>query len=525
MTYALSTLDKTNFAWFRSDNTRATLVSLELEKGIIRGLRPVSFDFEYPISVISGTNGSGKSTILALAACAFHNRKAGFVPPLRKQSYYTFQDFFVQSPSEPAVEGVKIKYGIRHDNWRRVKPGIGFQYREKKKKGKWNDYDRRVLRNVIYFGVQRVVPHYERSTHKSYRAKFKPGNLKQGDRQKIAKIAERILGKPYSDFDSFAHTKYSLPVASSAGISYSGFNMGAGESAIFEILTQLILAGPGTLVVIDEIELGLHEGAQAKLIGELKELCAELKCQVICSSHSHVIISSVPPEGRCHIEQRQSKTVVTKGISADFACGKMGRLNSEELNVFVEDKVALDLLRYALPVSLRKRVMIFPIGSHSAVIRQLASRKAIKDDKSLCVLDGDRSDKLTEALSNFVGACECSTADEKEQAGVWAKERIFSLPGAKPPEAWMIERAIDLLSEKSVSGEALIKAWGLSDGDELVELVSRIRSAPSHSEFSQLAAELSLSIEMVRAAVIQFLVANEPEAFADLVAGIEAHLG
>ena len=46
--------------------------------------------------------------------------------------------------------------------------------------------------------------------------------------------------------------------------------MGAGENAVISILLELLLAGAGTLLVIDEIELGLHAKAQKEFITILK---------------------------------------------------------------------------------------------------------------------------------------------------------------------------------------------------------------------------------------------------------------
>ena len=104
MSYSYSSLDKKNSNWFINDNSRGTLASVSLTKGKIRGLHPFKIEFEYPISAIAGVNGSGKSTILAIASCAFHNHPGGFTPPLRKQSYYTFRDFFIQSADETPLK-------------------------------------------------------------------------------------------------------------------------------------------------------------------------------------------------------------------------------------------------------------------------------------------------------------------------------------------------------------------------------------------------------------------------------------
>src|SRR5204863_6360284 len=96
MSYRYSQSDKSNLDWFDKDATRATLVSIEFRRGHLRGLTDIALQFRYPITAISGKNGTGKSTILACAACAFHNRPSGFRPLSRRTPYYTFSDFLVQ---------------------------------------------------------------------------------------------------------------------------------------------------------------------------------------------------------------------------------------------------------------------------------------------------------------------------------------------------------------------------------------------------------------------------------------------
>lgn len=150
---------------------------------------------DFPITAVAGANGSGKSTLLALAACAYHNTKSGYKGAGRKNSYYTFSDFFIQSSDELPPQGIVINHHISYNNWRNSNPCIAHQSRKKSVGGKWNNYDTRVNRNVAYFGVSRVVPHFERSTHKSYRSRFKAVGLDEDIRNKIALIAGRIIGK------------------------------------------------------------------------------------------------------------------------------------------------------------------------------------------------------------------------------------------------------------------------------------------------------------------------------------------
>lgn len=199
-----------------------------------------------------------------MACCAYHNSDAGYIPSDRNKSYYTFSDFFVQTKDEVKVEGIRIHYGFLV-LWNNGQKGIGYQRRVKKRGGKWNKYDKRINRNVVFLGIQKIVPPGERKTERSYSGRFKSSKLDQSTQKRILDIASKTRG-------------------------------GAGENAIFSLLIELFLAGRNTLLVIDEIGLGLHESAQKRLRSELKNLCIELHCQVICSTHSSAILEQLSPQ-------------------------------------------------------------------------------------------------------------------------------------------------------------------------------------------------------------------------------------
>src|ERR1051326_1596457 len=117
MPYRYSQTDKANLDWFDKDTAKATLIRLEIADGEIRGLSNLKLHFLYPITAISGKNGTGKSTILACVACAYHNDASGFRPLNRRVPYYTFSDFFVQSAEEEPLAYVTIRYQILNNRW------------------------------------------------------------------------------------------------------------------------------------------------------------------------------------------------------------------------------------------------------------------------------------------------------------------------------------------------------------------------------------------------------------------------
>jgi len=504
MTYKYSNEDRANLKWFDKDHTRQSLRRIVLEKGSLRGLCPFDMRLNFPITAVAGANGSGKSTLLAIAACGFHNAKDGYKSAGRKNPYYTFSDFFIQSSDELPPQGIVINHYIGHNNWRGLEPSVAYTSRKKSVGGKWNNYDTRVHRNVAYFGVSRVVPHFERSTHKSYRSRFKAIGLDEGVRNKIALIAGRVIGKKYDNFESHKHSKYSLPKVSCNNLRYSGFNMGAGESAVFEILTTLFTIGTGALLIIDEIELGLHEKAQYRFIEELKKVCLELKCQIICSTHSYAVLCSLPPEARIFIEASTKSTLIIPGISPDFACGKMGRKDTQELDIFVEDDVARRILEEWLPNNIRKRINILPIGSHVAVVKVLAARYLQKKGNSFAVLDGDQRSEKSKAIQIFVGHTEASVEKEKAAARSWAQERITYLPSSLAPEKWLLKTLADGVN-KDLEGIAkhLISTWGIDNQQHLIDCLDTALQAEAHSEFHTLAEEISTDVDTVMTDVIR----------------------
>lgn len=518
MRYKESEIDRKNFNWFGNDNTCATLNDIKLMRGSIRGLYPFMVTFSYPTSAFAGENGSGKSTLLAISACAFHNTKKGYKQIDKNKTYYTFSDFFVQTKDEVLPDGIVIRYQIRHNDWHGSEPGLGWQKSSKKHGGKWTNYDRRVDRNVIYYGVERVVPPYERSAHRAYQNYFIPIDMPKPQRERICDIAGKIFNKNYDDFAVYQHSKYRLPMVHNGSLVYSGFNMGAGESAVFNILVSLFEAGPGTLLVVDEIELGLHEKAQKKLIEELKNICNELHCQIICSTHSPIILESLPPHARFFIESRSKKSVVTQGISARYACGKLAGKNSDELTIFVEDEVGESIFRNILPIEIRGRTQILPIGSSEAVLRQVAARYREGQKNFVAFLDGDKQNGHRNAAEKVKRYLEDRFDCNEDQMNQWIDTHLRYLPGNTWPEKWLMQQAIECGNMLE-----LTRLWGV-DKSAILDILDNAMRAGKHKEFFSLEKGLHLPREQVRSDVIRFIGANSLSEFEKTIKAINSLL-
>lgn len=504
MKYRESRLDKSLRQWFSNDNSKALLRHIRLVSGGMRGLTQFQVDLEYPISAFAGVNGSGKSTLLALACCAYHNDVKAFKLPKRKISYYTFSDFFIQHTEEIPPQGVIISYGIAHDNWRSIPIGIGYQNRIKKQGGKWNDYDVRVKKTVVFLGIERIVPHAERSQSRSYSRSFKDVKIK-GWENDVRDVVGYILGKKYDDYRHLEYTKYSLPIVKVGGVTYSGFNMGAGENALFEIFSTIYSCGQNSLLVLDEIELGLHSKAQRLFMEKLKEVCMQTHTQVICTTHSKDIFQCLPDDARFFIETVGGKTKITAGISSEFAFSKLGALNQKEIDIFVEDQVARTIIQTALSAVVRSRVTIKVIGSASAISKQLAALYVRGEEKqTLAIFDGDQKSLRSDNLNLALRMSERPGEDFK----LWFNDKVSYLPGNTWPEAWIIQMS-------KGAPEAVASVLGI-EVDQCLEVLEYALQAGKHNEFFEISQHVGLDKERCLGLLCGVVCQNFPDEFNDL---------
>jgi len=517
MKYRESSIDKDLRKWFVGDMSKALLRRIILRTGSLRGVNALDISFTYPITAFAGINGAGKSTILALACCAYHAKKDGFKLPRRKMSYYTFSDFFIQHREEQSPEGIEILYGIAHNDWKKTDTnpegvGVFYQSRKKNKGGKWNEYRKRVRRTVVFLGIERIVPHSERSQSRSYSRSFSDSKPR-GWENKVREAVGFILGKNYDDFRYLEYSRYSLPIVKIGSLTYSGFNMGAGENALFEIFSTIYSCGERALLVMDEIELGLHAKAQKLFMRKLKEVCKETGTQVICTTHSREIFECLPDDARYFVEQIGGKTKVTMGISPEFAFTKMGAPGGNELDIFVEDEVAKSILQAVLPASTRTRVAIRVIGSASAIARQLAAHYVRKDRRAtIAIFDGDQRAKESDNLDHAKKMAENPGAQFKE----WYENHSCYLPGETWPEAWLIQKAIEV---KSLAATALS-----SDSDEVTGILEYGLQAGKHNEFFEVAQNVGLDKQQCLERIAATVAAAFPAEFSELTEFIMAKL-
>jgi hypothetical protein len=283
---------------------------------------------------------------------------------------------------------------------------------------------------VDFLPLGRILPAYEmagvRSTFLKPECQHDTASLTPEFRQ----LLSYILGKEYRFAEIQQTRRYSIQRCE-AGAIYTGFNMGGGEACIINLLHLLQRMPRAGLLVIEEIEAGSHPEAQIKLAEVLVRISLQKNLQIICSTHSHTFIDSLPRQARLLIKKSGGEHSLFESPSTRFAMHEMTGEAQPELIIYCEDKVAAMLISEALPIPLRARVKVQDIGSDATVIRQGVSHiRSGFPMRSLCVLDGDsdEADVMRWIRSECGDRCDITP-------------EFVVLPGdGLPPEKWVVEQ-------------------------------------------------------------------------------------
>jgi hypothetical protein len=208
-----------------------------------------------------GANCSGKTTVLHALACAFS-------PSTADEIGYKFPQFFTpNSDSLWAGSDFEVQHSYRQKE-------IEFNSvitRYTKAHDRWNPkYDRRPIRTVRYLSIRESVPEIE-SLNKSAMVHYTKASLIDDVSNEIRQAAGEILNRSY---DLLHTVKYQSRGRETIGVtvgplSYAALSMSSGEQRVFRILRTVFTAPKYALILIDEIDLFLHQDALASLLDKL----------------------------------------------------------------------------------------------------------------------------------------------------------------------------------------------------------------------------------------------------------------
>ena len=363
--------------------------------------------FKNPVTVISGTNRSGKTSFLMAIACSHYNftrRKVenGNVVRAKWSDVMRFTSKDTQSHDWTYYVTYREKKVVVADK----------RGQRKVNTKKWNGVAKKEGqighplyagdssgRHVCFIDMNRISPGRHLSNSYFQKARFSAS-------KQLTKGAE------IEEYLSYVFEKnITVKLISKAGDgfvyelnangNYSSFNTASGEDAVLNMLVDILAMPNESLVLIDEIEIGLHPKLQRRLMDVIFRIARKNKIQFILTTHSYAIMDSVEQSSRIFIDIRNGIVEVKQDITTEEVLTRIDSERFPRASVYVEDDISEAIVRKAVSMlnveypGFARLVCVVPVGPANMTYDYFKNRQRLADrDRfhriSLCILDGDK---------------------------------------------------------------------------------------------------------------------------------------
>ena len=415
---------------------------LTIEK--FRHMRDVEIEFGNRLTVISGQNGTGKSTILGMVGQVFDYK--GKERTKNNREFATkYSEIFRFSAKDDASEEyiyeAEIETKPNYTELRQVKSRLTTN--KGKERFRLDVGDRHAGIGtmglpVIYLGLKRLFP---LAQERENSIKVNPHKLSDNEAKRYSELASEILvSRPNIEPESIkSPNKESFamktPQYSHLGNSAGQDNLGQIISAILsfeELKSGLGDKYEGGIILIDELDATLYAGSQIQLLKVLDRVARECNLQIIFTSHSLEVLDHLESQTNRGYKVNFLKTRDnrvsnhTDYMMSDIRSEILIETKQEDklppIYVLCEDEVAVHWCKYLL--------------NGSPIKKRLGTRLQIG---KLPCSSGELKNFAKTVHPLFKGVVFVLDADCNENKAYKNCPRTVTLPGAYSPEKELYE--------------------------------------------------------------------------------------
>ena len=319
---------------------------------VVKGFRnhvDTHIEIESPVTAFCGVNGTGKSTLLQLAAASYD----GITKPRVYISSFILAGHWDTKPfSESAsmeicyAEPVSASGKIEEKKLTISRSGSS-----------WAGYDRQPIRDLLYLGLGFHIPLSERDS--GFKEMFEEENFQIEDEIMIENIILENVSKILLCGYDEAHVltirkKWGKSCANiintkrCEGPKYSEANMGSGEARLYALVMKMETVPEKSLVLIEEPETSLHPSAQFELGKYFAEVAKRRGLQIMMTTHSEYLLLALPQKSRIFLKREGAAIKPIPGICVRQAISMMDEIAFPSLYILVEDDVAEAIVKELL---------------------------------------------------------------------------------------------------------------------------------------------------------------------------------
>ena len=423
-------------------------------------------DFDFPLTVFIGKNGSGKSSTLQAVFGAPADKSVGNfwfsteLDPIQEsesdERHCFIYGYKIQNEILEVLK-TRIKKAKKPDYWEPSRPIK--KYGMKLMGGERNSA---INMDVLYLDFRSILSAFDKYFYfgdtKRLKSKTKQDYLRSKSKHlknvinnhKIYKnrgvdqnrdsviisgeelnVVGRILDKNYVSAQIIEHKLFDSwgfsVIFETEKLTYSEAFAGSGETAIFKLVHEVQHSEPGTLVLLDEPEVSLHPGAQYRLKLYLLEKIKEKRLQVIISTHSPFFSEFLPQSAiKVFLESPNEKIRVSDHLTYKEAFLSVGH-DIEKVTIIVEDRLAKRLMGKILKNMDANLSKLFNIeyypGGASVINKDIIIYSRSERPNIYILFDGDQ--KPSKQVPDI------SSIPQKKLTNVFLTQAIKEVTGSK----------------------------------------------------------------------------------------------
>lgn len=414
----------------------------------LKRLKDLTIEFpEKGVVALMGENGIGKSTVLHALSCVYRPHEHIQVKKFDEGSWWT--DWFVPHTGN-YWDGSSVRVQFS-DN------PVPTVY---SKEDRWQP--RRMHRRERYnrfIGLLSCMPHIESENQKTrFEYAITDLALSAAKQATLVQAASTILNRQYvavkrgskgtglRQFLVATVSQGAPPVESS----YTSHYMGAGEYKVLKLIQEILAAPNGGLLLIEELEVSIHEAALRKLVLWMIQQADEKDLQIIFSTHWPRIVDFAKDVAIRTLHPTPQKVLCING----YRPMALHRLSGDEvdrrmINVWVEDALATRIVQeICAELGILPNVDIRTFGAIDnafsvAAVLELEARDL---NKNVVITDGDRYPTVEDKKAQIKRALS-GTGDALEQAQEQAERWFVQFEPLMPdghrvkPERFLLDAA------------------------------------------------------------------------------------